>query len=105
MRRILRGRAAGYALALGVVGAVVAGAWLHSPAVMAAGPLGVIALVVLVAFRAADARAEQDFFVSFSRARGLRYVGRTVLLPPRRCWAPAAVASARTGWWARSGSR
>jgi hypothetical protein len=81
MRRIVRGRAAGYALALGVVGAVVAGAWLHSPLVMLAGPAAVIAVVLLAAFRAADTRAEQEFFLTFSQARGLRYVGDTSLLP------------------------
>jgi hypothetical protein len=79
MRRIVRGRAAGYALGLGVVGAVVVGAWLGSPLVMLAGPAAVIAVVLLVAFRAADRRAEEEFFLSFSRARGLRYVGATSL--------------------------
>jgi hypothetical protein len=81
MRRIVRGRAANYALALGVVAAVVVGAWLHSTLVMLAGPVAVIGIVLLVAFRAADARAEQEFFLSFSQARGLRYVGQTWLLP------------------------
>jgi hypothetical protein len=81
MRRIVRGRAAGYAVALGVVAAVVVGAWLHSTLVMLAGPVAVIGIVLLVAFRAADARAEQEFFLSFSQARGLRYVGQAWLLP------------------------
>ena len=79
MRRILRGRAAGYALALGVVGAVVLGAWLRSPLVMLAGPAGggrsscCWSPSVL-----ADRRAEEEFFLSFARARGLRYVGAHV---------------------------
>lgn len=81
MRRILRGRGAGYALALGVIAAIVLGAWLRSPLVIALGPVGVIALVMLVAFRAADSRAEEEFFLSFSRARGMRYAGHTALLP------------------------
>jgi hypothetical protein len=81
MRRIVRGRAAGYALGLGVVGAVVVGAWLRSPLVMLAGPAAVIAVVLLVAFRAADRSAEEEFFLSFAQARGLRYVGRTTLQP------------------------
>jgi hypothetical protein len=81
LRRILHGRLAGYAFGLGIVGTVVAGAWLRSPLAILIGPLVVIALVLLVAFRTADARAEEEFFVSFSQARGLRYVGRTVLLP------------------------
>jgi len=81
LRRILRGRGAGYALALGVIGAFVAGAWLHSAAVMLVGPGAVVALVLLVAHRAADARATEEFFISFARARGLRYAGDTTLLP------------------------
>jgi hypothetical protein len=81
MRRIIRGRTCGYALGLGVVGAVVVGAWLRSPLVMVAGPAVVIVVVLLVALRAADRRAEDDFFLSFSRARGLRYVGNTFLHP------------------------
>ena len=78
---MLHGRAAGYAIALGVVGTFVLGAWLQSPHVMLLGPVAVTALVLLAAFRMADTRAEHDFFVSFSEARGLRYAGRTVLLP------------------------
>lgn len=81
LRRILRGRAAGYVLAVGVVGAVVLGAWLHSPLVMALGPVAVIALVALIALRAADSRAEEEFFLSFAHARGMRYAGNTALLP------------------------
>jgi hypothetical protein len=78
---MLHGRLAGYAIALGVVGTFVAGAWLGSPLVMLAGPAAVVALVLLAAFRAADSRAEHEFFLSFSEARGLRHAGRTVLLP------------------------
>jgi hypothetical protein len=81
LRRILRGRAAGYALALGVVGAFVAGAWMGSPVVMLAGPVAVAVLVLAIVFRSAAGRAERDFFVSFARARGLRYVGDTALPP------------------------
>ena len=78
---MLHGRAAAYAIALGAVGTFVLGAWLGSPLVMLAGPVAAAALVLLVAFRMADTRAERDFFAGFSEARGLRYVGRTVLLP------------------------
>ena len=81
LRRILRGRGAGYALGLGVVGAFVAGAWLGSPVVMLGGPIVVVALVVAIALSAAAGRAERDFFLSFAEARGLRYVGDTTLLP------------------------
>ncbi|MGH2978442.1 MAG: hypothetical protein ACRDLQ_02235, partial [Solirubrobacterales bacterium] len=81
LRRVLRGRVAGYALALGVVGAVVVGAWMHSALVMLGGPILVGMLVLAAAFSAADGRAERDFFLSFAAARGLRYVGDTALLP------------------------
>jgi hypothetical protein len=81
LRRILRGRAAAYALVLGSVGAFVLGAWLGSVAVMAGGPLLAAAVVAALAFAAADRRAEHDFFVAFAAARGLRYVGTTSLLP------------------------
>jgi hypothetical protein len=81
LRRILRGRLAGYAFALGVVGAVVLGAWLHSVPVMGGGPVVVGLLVLAAAVRTADVRAERDFFLSFAAARGLRYVGETTLLP------------------------
>ena len=81
LRRILRGRAAGYAFALGIVGAFVAGAWLGSPVVMLGGPVLVVVLVAAIAFSAAAGRAERDFFLSFASARGLRHVGDTVLPP------------------------
>jgi hypothetical protein len=81
LRRVLRGRLAGYAFAFGVVGAVVLGAWLDSMLVLFGGPLLVGMLVLAAAFMAADGRAERDFFVSFAAARGLRYVGETTLLP------------------------
>jgi hypothetical protein len=81
MRRLLHGRGAAYALALGVTGAVVAGAWLRAPLVILVGPPVAVALVLLVAFRIADARAEREFFLSFSRARGLAY-RESAALPP-----------------------
>ena len=81
LRRVLRGRAAGYALGLGVVGAFVAGAWFGSPLVMLAAPAAVAALVLVAAFASASGGAERDFFLSFAAARGLRYVGDTTLLP------------------------
>lgn len=81
LRRILHGRTAGYALGLGITAAFVAGAWLRSPLLMAAGPAAVAALVGAVSFALADRRAERDFFLSFAAARGMRYVGDTTLLP------------------------
>ena len=72
LRRMLQGRLALYTLAIGMVGAVVLGAWLRAPLV--AG------FVVVVCFLLADRRSEAEFFTSFARARGLRYVGRMQLL-------------------------
>ena len=81
LRRMLHGRGTVYTLAIGIVGAVVLGAWLSRPLVMLAGPLLVVAVVVGTCFLLADRRSEAEFFTSFARARGLRYVGRMELLP------------------------
>jgi hypothetical protein len=54
MRRTLRGRSAGYGLALGIVGAFVLGAWLHSAVVMLGGPVLVALLILAAAFAAAE---------------------------------------------------
>ena len=51
------------------------------PLVMVAGPLVVVALVVVVCFVVADRLAEQEFFRSFARARGFTYALRMELLP------------------------
>ena len=81
MRRMLGSRATVYALALGAVGAMVFGAWLREPLVLLAAPAAVTIAVIALCFIAADRRAEQEFFLSFARARGLTYVPRTELLP------------------------
>ena len=80
LRRMLHGRAVVYSLAIGIMGAVVLGAWLGEPLVMLAGPPLVIAFVAGVCFLLADRRSEAEFFMSFARARGLRYVGRMELM-------------------------
>jgi len=80
LRRMLHGRAVLYALAIGVVAATVLGAWLRAPLIMLAGPLLVGGVVVGACFLLADRRSEAEFFMSFARARGLRYAGRTELL-------------------------
>jgi hypothetical protein len=74
-------RAAVYALALGIVGAVVAGAWLHAPVVLIGGPLAVAVAVVCVCYRLAGRRAEEELFRGFARARRFSYVPRTELMP------------------------
>jgi hypothetical protein len=81
LRGLLRTRGAVYALAVGMVGAAVLGAWLRAPLVLLAGPLAVGGLVAGACFLLAGRRAEREFFTSFARARGLRYVGRTELMP------------------------
>ena len=81
MRSILGGRLAVYCIAVGIVGAVLLGAWLRQPIVMLAGPLVVAALVVVACFLIADRLAEEEFFRSFAKARGLTYARRMELLP------------------------
>jgi len=80
LRRMLRGRGVVYTLAVGAVAALVFGAWLGKPLVMLGGPLLVAVLVLAGCFLLADRRSETEFFLSFARARGLTYVGRTELL-------------------------
>jgi hypothetical protein len=80
LRRMLRGRGAAYTFAVGAVAAVVLGAWLREPLAVLAGPVLVAGLVAGACFLLADRRSEAEFFASFARARGLRYVGRTELL-------------------------
>jgi hypothetical protein len=78
---ILRGRGFVYWLVLGAVASLVGGAWLHSAAVLIAGPLVVGAVGLLSAFSSADRRAERDFFSEYATARRLAYVGDTALMP------------------------
>jgi hypothetical protein len=77
---LLRGRTVAYATVLGSIGAIVAGAALHSLAVIVAGPLAVIALVAALAFVAADRRSAEDFFRAYASGRGLSYAGDAALL-------------------------
>lgn len=81
LRRMLHGRAATYAYAIGIVGAVVLGAWLREPLVMLAGALLAVLAVTGACFALADRRSKDEFFRSFARARGLAYAPRAELLP------------------------
>jgi hypothetical protein len=81
LRRMLGGRGAAYALVLGTASAVLLGAWLREPLVIAIGAVVVAALVVGVCLQLADRRSEAEFYRSFAGARGLTYVGRSELLP------------------------
>ena len=94
-----------YALAVGVVGAVVLGAWLRSPLVMLVGPAGgrrrSWSLAVLPARRHGAPR--QEFFLSFAQARGLTLCGPDgAAAADSAARQPATAASAGTGCRARS---
>jgi hypothetical protein len=78
---LLRGRAAGYALGLGIVGALVAGAALRSALVMVVAPVAVAVLVVALAVRTAGKRAASDFFSAFAAGHDFTY-HRDWQLPP-----------------------
>jgi hypothetical protein len=78
---LLRGRVAGYALALGTVGGFLFGAAIGSTLVMAGAPLAVAALVLGLAFRTADGQAAEDFFIGFAAGHGLNHYPVTELLP------------------------
>jgi hypothetical protein len=78
---IVRGRGFTYWLVLGTVASLVGGAWLHSVAVLFAGPLVVGTFAVLAAFASADRRAEDDFFDDYASTRDLAYIGDMAVLP------------------------
>jgi hypothetical protein len=77
----VRGRGFTYWLVFGTVASLVAGAWLHSAAVLAVGPLVVGTVAVLAAFSSADRLAERDFFVEYAASRDLAYIGDMAVLP------------------------
>jgi hypothetical protein len=81
LRALTRGRGFAYALVLGVVAALVAGAWLHSVSLAAAGPVVVAAVVLAAVFASADRRAARDFFVEYASSRGFDYIGDAALDP------------------------
>jgi hypothetical protein len=81
MRALTGARGTVYALGLGVVAAVLVGAWLREPLVMLAAPAAVVAVVLGVCFWLADRRAEEEFFRRFAHARGFTYAPRSELLP------------------------
>jgi PAS domain-containing protein len=78
---LLHGRGFAYGIVLGSVGALVAGAAVHSLALAVGGPLAVAAVAVLLALATADRRAERDFFRAYAAAHGFAYVGTTAPLP------------------------
>jgi hypothetical protein len=80
-RDLLHGRAFAYSLVLGAVATLVAGAALHSLALLAGGPIAVAAVAVAIAFSSADERAEHDFFGDYAATRNFAYVGDMALMP------------------------
>ncbi len=80
-QELVRGRSFAYGLVFGTVAALVAGAWLHSIALLVGGPVAVAAIAVLVAFASADRLAEHDFFTEYASNRDLAYIGDIGLLP------------------------
>jgi hypothetical protein len=80
-RNFIRGRPAVYTLVLGCAGAFLYGASRRDPLVMAAAPAAVAALALIVAAVLADRSAARNFFLSFSEAAGLEYVGNSEILP------------------------
>jgi hypothetical protein len=78
---VLRGRAAGYALGIGTVAALVTGAALRSPLFMLLGPLAVAGVVLGVARAHAGSLAAADFFQAFAAGHDLTYYRDWELLP------------------------
>jgi hypothetical protein len=80
-RAVTGGRTFAYALVLGAVAALVAGALFQSLMLATAGPLVVAGLALVAVFASADKRAERDFFVDYAARRDFAYVGDAVLDP------------------------
>jgi hypothetical protein len=76
-----RGRVALYAYVLGGAAAFAVGAWQHSVAVMAGGPVAVVVLTLVVAAFAANAAAADRFYRSFAAELGMTYAPRSEPLP------------------------
>ena len=72
-RAALRGRAAAYAFVLGGSAAFLVGAWQRSPLLMVGLPIAVVLIVIGVAYRWAERKAEDEFFQTFATTRGLAH--------------------------------
>ena len=75
LHELLGGRAFAYAVVLGSVVALVAGAWLGSLLVAVGGPIALVAIALAISFAAADRRSELDFFEAYAATHGLSYEG------------------------------
>jgi hypothetical protein len=80
-RQLIRSKLTVYSLVLGCLGAFVYGASQHDALIMAAGPLGVVLLVLVVVAYLADKRSARSFYLAFAEAAGLECVGNWEILP------------------------
>ena len=81
LKKLLHGRGTAYAVTIGIVAAMLAGAYLHSAVLIGGGPIVVVAAVIAFAFIAADREAEADFFRAFASTRSFTLSDRSELLP------------------------
>jgi hypothetical protein len=80
-RELMRRKLTAYVLVLGGVGAFVFGASQRDPLILVGAPFALAVLVLGVAAILADRHAARNFYLSFSEAAGLEYIGHTELLP------------------------
>lgn len=80
-RAYAAGRNAVYAYVLGGSAVFLIGAWKHSVAVMAGGPVAVVLLTLVVAAIAANAAAADRFYRSFAAELGLAYAPKSQTYP------------------------
>jgi hypothetical protein len=79
-RSYLTGRTGAYAMALGSLAAFTVGAWQANVAIMLGGPAAVVAVVVAIAWFAADRSAARNFYWGFASSVGLTYASSTQVL-------------------------
>lgn len=72
-KELVTGRAAVYAMVFGGGALFLWGAYLYDPRIWVGGPVAMVVLVVLLAFRAADKQAQRQFFLELARSLGLDY--------------------------------
>jgi hypothetical protein len=80
-RKLIRGKPAVYTIVIGGVGAFLFGAARRDLVIMAAAPIAVVAVVMIVAAMLADRYSTKSFFRSFAAARDLEYVDRWEVTP------------------------
>jgi hypothetical protein len=73
-RTQVKSRGSVWAILIGTAAAIVAGGAMHEVRIALGGPVVVVLLVVLAAYRTATARAENDFFAALAPTLGLTYM-------------------------------